>query len=84
MIIMAGKKAVEIIVKMQLLLSQNVLSVLKGLSPARDALRDGKHELIHEIGTPHDNHVPVGFLFQMFLFLLLRIILRKRDDRSNR
>ena len=71
---------------MQLLLSQNVFSVLEGLNPARDALRDGKHDLtmIHEIGTPYDNHVPVGFLFQMFLFLLLRIILRKIDDRSSR
>ena len=32
----------------------------------------------------YNNHVPVDVLFQMFLFLLLRIILRKRDHRSNR
>ena len=38
---------------------------------AGDNLCDGKHDLtvIHEIVTPYDNHVPVNFIFHMFLLL---------------
>ena len=52
---------------LQLLLSQNVSSVLKGSSPARDTLGDGKHDptVIHEIVALYDDHVPVDFLLQL-------------------
>ena len=45
-------------------------------------MRDGKHDLtvIYENVTPYNNHVPVEVLFQMFL--LLRIILRKRETEN--
>ena len=45
----------------------------KGLSPARDTLRDGNHDLpvIHEIVTPYNNHRPAnshGFAVSLTVF----------------